>query len=171
MKQRDGAFVAFSAAKEPSPCCMKGAEGMKIGHELKTHSDTGFTRPSASSSNEFHKTFQFQIDQVKAQELEQLMKAITEQGDKLARYRSFRDLVKFKRMVKGFLQKTVKEGLGLAQSHSFGMDGQSRQLTIITKVDEKLMELTEEVMNQEKKTVDILGLIGEIKGLLINIYS
>jgi len=144
---------------------------MKIGHEMKTQSDKVYTRASANNGEVFQKAFQSQMHQVKVQELEQLMKAITEQGNKLARFRSFRDLAKFKRMVKGFLQKAVKDGMELEQSHSFGMDGQTRQLTIVTKVDEKLLELTEEVMNQEKKTVDILGLIGEIKGLLINIYS
>jgi hypothetical protein len=108
---------------------------------------------------------------MKTGELQQLLKDITAQGNKLARFRSFRDLAKFKRMVKGFLQKAVKEGMALEQSHSFGMDGQTRHLTIVKQIDEKLMELTEELMNQEKKTVDILGLIGEIKGLLVNLYT
>ncbi|WP_164215623.1 YaaR family protein [Virgibacillus sp. YIM 98842] len=144
---------------------------MKIGHELKTQSDTAYTRPSKSTANEFYKTFQSRMHQVNEQEFQQLMKDITAQGNKLARFRSFRDLAKFKRMVKGFLQKAVKEGMDLEQSHSFGIDGQTRQLTVVKYIDEKLMELTEEVMNQEKKSVDILGLIGEIKGLLINIYT
>ncbi|WP_461182810.1 YaaR family protein [Virgibacillus kimchii] len=143
---------------------------MKIGHELRTQSDTAYSRPSAGNTNEFHKTFQSRMHQVKEQEFQQLMKDITQQGNKLARFRSFRDLAKFKRMVKRFLQKAVKEGMDLEQSHSFGVNGQSRHLTVVKQIDEKLMELTEEVMNQEKKTVDILGLIGEIKGLLINIY-
>ncbi|MEW9675324.1 DUF327 family protein [Lentibacillus sp. L22] len=32
-----------------------------------------------------------------------------------------------------------------------------------------MTELTEAMMHQEKKTIDLLGIIGEIKGLLINI--
>lgn len=43
--------------------------------------------------------------------------------------------------------------------------------SIVKEVDEKLLELTEVMMNQEKKAVNILGLIGEIKGLLINLYT
>ena len=35
----------------------------------------------------------------------------------------------------------------------------------------KLIELTEEVVNQEKDAIDLLGRIGEIKGLLINLYT
>lgn len=59
----------------------------------------------------------------------------------------------------------------LKQSHSFGLESRSQQLAIVTEIDEKLIELTEELMKQEKKTVDLLGLIGEIKGLLINLYT
>lgn len=38
-------------------------------------------------------------------------------------------------------------------------------------IDEKIAQLAEDLMDEEKKTIDILGLIGEIKGLLVNIYT
>ncbi len=47
----------------------------------------------------------------------------------------------------------------------------SPSMTIVKQIDEKLMELTEQMMNQEEKSIQILGLIGEIKGLLINLYT
>lgn len=43
-------------------------------------------------------------------------------------------------------------------------------MSVVQVVDEKLVELTEEVMSKEKNSLNILGKIGEIKGLLINIY-
>jgi len=119
----------------------------------------------------FNQILKSQGQEVKQQELEQLLKNITTQGDKLARFRSFRDLAKFKRLIKSFLQETVSTGYQLQSSRSFGFHGQSRKLAIVKEIDEKMLELTEEIMNQEKKSVDILGLIGEIKGLLINIYQ
>lgn len=99
------------------------------------------------------------------------MKEITVQGDKLSRFRSFPDLVKFKRLVKGFLEVTVYNGLDLKKSQNFSLEGQNHQLAIVKAVDEKLIELTDEVMNQEKGAVDLLGIIGEVKGLLINLYT
>ncbi|PAV28595.1 hypothetical protein CIL05_16545 [Virgibacillus profundi] len=143
---------------------------MKISHEMQTRTDTKFTRPAAETQA-FNRLVQSQTQNLKQQELQQLMKHITVQGDKLSRFRTFRDLAKFKRMIKGFLQETVYNGLNLQKSHSFALDGQNRKLAIVKEVDEKLLELTEEMMNQEKKTVDILGLIGEIKGLLVNLYT
>ncbi|WP_087974002.1 YaaR family protein [Oceanobacillus rekensis] len=143
---------------------------MKITNELHTKTEPIYTRQTNGDNQIFNKMVQTQTQSLKQQELQQLIQNIIAQGNKLARYRSFREFAKFKRMVKGFLQETVKNGYGMQKSHSFGLNG-NRHLTIVKQVDEKLVELTEELMNQEKKTVDILGLIGEIKGLLINIYT
>ncbi|UJL46459.1 YaaR family protein [Virgibacillus sp. NKC19-16] len=144
---------------------------MKISQEMQTQTKKEYTRPQSADTQAFHKQLQSQTKHLKQQELQQLMKNITMQGDKVARFRSFRDITKFKRMVKDFLKETVYNGLDLQKSYGFNMEGQNRKLAVVKEVDAKLLELTEEMMNQEKKTVDILGLIGEIKGLLINIYT
>ncbi|MGM8365502.1 YaaR family protein [Virgibacillus sp. W0181] len=143
---------------------------MKISQELRSQMDTKQQRSVTDPKQDFMRMVQSQTYQLKQEELQGLMKDITVQGEKLARFRSFRDLAKFKRMIKDFLQETVYKGLQLEQSHRFTMDGQNK-LALVKEVDDKLVELTEEMMNQEKKTVDLLGIIGEIKGLLINIYT
>ncbi|WP_164670601.1 YaaR family protein [Virgibacillus doumboii] len=146
---------------------------MKINQEMQSQLEKASYNQRAQTEGRpsFDGMVQSQTQKLKQQEIQQLMKNITIQGDKLARFRSFKDLVKFKRMVKGFLQETVYNGLDLQKSHSFSMDGNNRKLAIVKQVDEKLIELTEEIMNQEKKTVDLLGIIGEIKGMLVNLYT
>lgn len=146
---------------------------MKVNPELQSQLETTAKpgRVPAESRSSFNEMVQSQTHQLKQQEIRQLMKNISLQGDKLARFRSFRDLAKFKRMVKQFLQETVYNGLSLENSRNFSLGGHSQKLTIVKEVDEKLVALTEEVMNEEKKTVDLLGLIGEIKGLLVNLYT
>ena len=37
-------------------------------------------------------------------------------------------------------------------------------------IDAKLVELADDLLNEEKSSVDLLARVGEIKGLLINIY-
>ncbi len=149
----------------------KGTKRMKISHEMQTQTEAKFTRPVQADKAAFQETLQSQSKHLKQQEVQELMRHITMQGERLARFRSFRDLAKFKRLVKGFLQETVTDGLHLKKSHHFGMNGDAQALAIVKEVDEKLLELTEAMMNQEKKAVNILGLIGEIKGLLINLYT
>lgn len=143
---------------------------MKIHNEMQAQSDLKYSRKSPENHS-FQKIVQTQVESIKHQELQQLIKDISLQGDKLARYRTLRELSKFKRMIKDFLQETVKNGYAMEKSHTLSLDGTSRKLTMIKKVDEKLLELMEEIINQEKKTVNILDLIGEIKGLLVNIYT
>lgn len=144
---------------------------MKIGQDMKSQTGIDLRRQLPTENQSFQKLVLSESQNLKKQELEQLINTISRQGDKLARYRTLRELAKFKRLIKGFLQETVSSSYQLKDGHSIGFDGSSRKLTILKKIDEKLLELAEEVMNQEKKTVDILGLIGEIKGLLINIYT
>lgn len=146
---------------------------MKVSQDLRSQMDATNkqTRSVVEGKQTFNSFVQTHSHKLKTQELQTLLKGITVQGEKLAKFRSFRDLVKFKRMIKGFLQETVYNGLDLKQSHSFGLESRSQQLSIVTEIDERLIELTEELMNQEKKTVDLLGIIGEIKGLLINLYT
>lgn len=143
---------------------------MKISQDIRSQ-PVGQLRQDQQINHNFKHLVQSQTDQLKKQELQQLMQEITTQGEKLARFRSFPDLVRFKNLIKGFLKETVYDGLELQSSHSFRFDGESKQLAIVKQVDEKLMELTDQIMNQEKKSVDLLGLIGEIKGLLINLYT
>jgi len=143
---------------------------MKITNEIQANLEPKYARQANTDNQTFSRMVQSQSQSLKQQELQQLVQNITAQGNKVARYRSFKELAKFKRMVKGFLQETVSSGFSMQKSHSFGMNG-SRKLSIVKQIDEKMIELTEEIMNQEKKTVDILALIGEIKGLLINIYT
>lgn len=144
---------------------------MKIGHEMQsTNTKTNVTRADHSNSQVFHQLLKSESKGMKQQEIQGMLKQISDQGERLAHYRSFQDLVKFKRLIKDFLKKTVSDGYQLERAHSFGFNG-GRQLELVKEVDEKLVELTEEVMDQEKKSVAILDLIGELKGLLINIYQ
>ena len=143
---------------------------IKISQDLQSQTIKQI-RSQASAQQSFDKIVKSTTHQLKQQEIQYLMNEITIQGDKLSRFRSFRDLAKFKRLVKDFLAETVYTGLDLTKSQNFSPEGHSQQLTIVKEVDEKLIELTDGIINQERNAVDLLGVIGEIKGLLLNLYT
>ncbi|WP_370023628.1 YaaR family protein [Peribacillus frigoritolerans] len=105
------------------------------------------------------------------QTLNRLIGDIEGAGQRLVRSRTFRVLAKYKALVKRFVKEAVEYGLELKQSTSWNEYGQSRPLKTVETIDAKLVELSEEILNKEKSSLEILEMIGEIKGLLINLYT
>ncbi|KFL16474.1 YaaR family protein [Geobacillus stearothermophilus] len=99
------------------------------------------------------------------------VRQIEEQGKKLAESRTVEDLRKYKQLVKSFLDDAVKNGLQLEEQRGFSRGGRARIYKLVKEVDQKLVELTNEVLKKEQKGLEILRLVGEIQGLIINIYT
>lgn len=146
---------------------------MKIGQELRTQLDTMHKNtPNQVRSNiSFQQVVRREQQRLHENELNRLIKDITTQGERLAKSRTFKDLARYKSLVKSFIKEAVQFGLELKEERSWSMNGDSRKLMIVKEVDEKLIQLTDDLLNQEKESIDILGLIGEIKGLLINLTA
>ncbi|MDY0409985.1 YaaR family protein [Paracerasibacillus soli] len=126
---------------------------MKISQEMRAQLETvkKNARTGTESKQPFNRIVQSQVDQMKQDELQRVMEQINVQGERLAKSRNFRDLATFKRLVKDFLKEAVSTGLDLQKSHNFSMTGQSNEMVIVKKVDKKLLELTEDVLNEEKR--------------------
>lgn len=145
---------------------------MKISIDLRTSVDKGRVDPRGGniSANAFGEVMQKHSNKLHSEQLKRLMKDIEVVGDRLGNSRSFQDLAKYKTLVKRFMEEAVEFGMELNQSHHWTHDGQSRHLQVVKQVDEELIGLTDKVMNQEESRINILSSIGEIKGLLINLY-
>ncbi|NHM33471.1 YaaR family protein [Neobacillus terrae] len=146
---------------------------MKINQDLRLNIDQlkADQKQQPLNSSRFNDYVQKQEQKLHVDGLRQLLDDIGNAGDRLARSRNFKDLAKFKTLVKKFVKETVDFGMGLKQSHSWNRFGQGRSLKTVETIDQKLMELTEELTQKEEKSIDVLGKIGEIKGLLINLYT
>ncbi|MFP7171814.1 YaaR family protein [Terribacillus sp. FSL K6-0262] len=145
---------------------------MKIGPDIRAQLDAARknTSQAPAEPKRFQELVQSQSRKLQGQELQQLITDITKQGERLARTRSFRELALYKRKIKKFMEDVKDNGMELHHEHSWSQHG-SRKLTTVRQIDEKLMELTEILMDQEKQQIGVLGLIGEIKGLLFNLYT
>lgn len=103
-------------------------------------------------------------------QLQQLMAGIEDQGQRLARSQTLREMAKYKMLIRRFIKEAVEFGLDLKDSRSFSYDGQTQKLTTVEEIDEKLIELTKDITNQQANSISLLKKLGEIKGLLINLY-
>ncbi|MGM0862928.1 YaaR family protein [Bacillus atrophaeus] len=126
---------------------------------------------SADISASFKTSMDSQSSKLKFDQLTRLLSDIEAFGKRLTKSRNFKDLARFKGLVKRFVKEAVDNGLSHETARSFDLYGNSRRLGIVKEIDEKLIQLTEEMMNQEQPAIDLLERIGEIKGLLINLYT
>lgn len=142
---------------------------MKVSQEMLAKSGLKLQSKVQDTNQQFEKLVTQKTKEAKEVELKGLVEELTKAGERLSRFRSFQDLAKFKRMIKHFLKEAVHDGLQLREESSFHQQRMTHVKTV-EEIDEKVMELTEDVMDQEKSTVDLLGVIDEIKGLLVNVY-
>nr|WP_234935797.1 MULTISPECIES: YaaR family protein [Bacillus] len=125
----------------------------------------------SQTSASFKSSMETQSGKLRLEQLTVMLSDIEVFGKKLTKSRNLKDLARFKGLVKRFVKETVDNGLNIETSRSFDIYGNTRTLALVKALDEKLIELTEDMMNQEKPSIDLLERIGEIKGLLINLYT
>lgn len=125
----------------------------------------------SQTSSSFKASMETQTGKMRLEQLTVMLSDIEVFGKKLTKSRNLKDLAKFKGLVKRFVKETVDNGLNIETSRSFDFYGNTRTLALVKALDEKLIELTEDMMDQEKPSIDLLERIGEIKGLLINLYT
>lgn len=125
--------------------------------------------PGQSAS--FQKIMNSYSKELSHERLQGLLKEIDKQGQQLSEHRTFNELRKYKELVKEFMGEAAKHGVGLHQAETWDFHGGSKTLKTIQLLDRKLIELTDHVLDQQRSSLEILEKIGEIKGLLINLYT
>ena len=144
--------------------------------EVNRVSKTGLNRIQkkedlATESISFTEVMGTKRENLVYEKMTKMMHGIEDQGKVLAESRTVEDLKKYKKLVKEFMDAAVKNGLKLEEQRGFNRRGRTKVYKIVKEVDKKLIDLTNAVLEKEKKGINILNLVGEIKGLLINIYT
>lgn len=111
-----------------------------------------------------------QQSRITTNKLKEMLSKIDVAGERLAKSRTVRELKDYKNLVKAFMEEAVKHGVGLEERQGFSRRGRPKIYKMVTEVNEKLVELTDALINKEQKGIDILSKIGEIKGMLVNMY-
>ncbi|WMC94328.1 YaaR family protein [Kineothrix sp. MB12-C1] len=121
-------------------------------------------------------TFKFTlISRIEEKELQArltaLMEEITMQGDKLGKRRDVKDMKKYRTLIKEFMNEVVSRSHEFSRENFLDKRGRHRVYGIVRLIDEKLDELAQELVKEEKDNLSILSKIGEIRGLLLDIFT
>lgn len=121
-------------------------------------------------------TFKFILaSNIEEQELQTrlsfMMEEITRQGDRLSKKMDVRDMKRYRGLIKDFMNEIVNRSHKFSRENFLDKKGRHRVYGIIRQVDDTLDELARELMKDEKDHLAILGKIGEIRGLLLDIFT
>ena len=121
-------------------------------------------------------TFKFMlashIQEAELQEkLQTLMEEITMQGEKLSKRRDVKDMKHYRGLIKAFLNEVVVHSHSFTRENFLDRRGRHRVYGIIRLIDENLDQLAQELMKDEQDNLAILNRIGEIQGLLLDIFT
>ena len=190
--QAVGELVPFSEDELSTPCVCKNQEdvlkqinelmdysmeqdisenNMKIS-EILTNPNHRIDRTAQSGDD----TFKFMlVSNIAEQELQQkiggLMSQIDEQGKKISKKKDIRDMRRYRELIKELLNEVIYRSHEFSRENFLDRRGRHRVYGIIRLVDKNLDELAEELMKDEQDNISILSKIGEIQGLLLDIFT
>ena len=128
--------------------------------------------PVNQSDGTFKFTLASHIQEADLQaKLSTLMEEITMQGDRLAKKRDIRDMKKYRGLIKEFMNEIINRSHQFSRENFLDRRGRHRVYGIIRLMDQTLDELAQELVKDEKDNLAILAKIGEIRGLLLDIFT
>ncbi len=129
-------------------------------------------RSEAPTDGSFKFTLASHIGEAELQaRLSSLMEEITMQGERLSKRRDVKDMKHYRGLVKEFLNEIITHSHSFSRENFLDRRGRHRVYGIIRLVDENLDQLAQELMKDEKDNLAILNKIGEIRGLLLDIFT
>lgn len=128
------------------------------------------TKKVAAPSISFLEILEVKEDDKARKMLEEMLELIEEKGKNLSERRTVEALKDYKKMVQNFIKEAVEYGLKIEEKRGFSRGGRGRSLRTVSTIDARLIDLTEAILSQEKKRINILDKVGEIQGLLVNLY-
>lgn len=146
---------------------------MKITQEPRPH----FRKSAVESPEARKENVQFQSLLVKENEkqykekLHRLLVDIEEQGEKLIRSQTVKDLQHYKSLIERFMKEAVEFGMRLRRSAGFTPSGKMESHLLVEEIDKHLLELTNAILEKGEPSINLMGRVGEIKGLLVNLYG
>ena len=145
--------------------------GMRI-DQLQQVTQTQETQAAQQTDGSFKFMLASRIDEAGLQEqLVGMMEEISEQGKRISKKMDIKDMRKYRTLIKSFLNEVVNRSHKFSRENFLDRRGRHRVYGIIKQVDDTLDALAQELCKDEKDHIAILSKIGEIEGLILDIFT
>lgn len=129
---------------------------------------------NASSQQLQQKTFsdmmQHHDERATHEQLQRILSEIDQQSQRLSKSMTVRELRQYKLLVKQFLEETARRGVKLRDTRGWDRRGRTKRYKLLEEIDSELLALADDLLESEQGRIELLSKIGEIRGMLINLF-
>lgn len=125
-------------------------------------------KKTTSMKKDFSQSFNSQREQKSEEQLKEMFDSIKKKGNRLAITKCYADVKAYKRMIKDYLSSILNYMYSVKKDISFW---QTQYFITVETIDNKLEELTQMLMSEQKDNLDVAATIDDITGLMVDIYK
>jgi len=120
-------------------------------------------------SSAFRRTLTDMSKDMYAARIAEMKNDIDEQGKRLADRVDVKELEKYRRLIREFLDEIVSNGYTFSREDAYASRGRHRYIATVQIVDEKLDAIGKEVMSEQADRIEVLNKVDDIRGLLLDL--
>lgn len=128
-------------------------------------------RETKNETMTFRHQFQRLQGEALYQRLHKLVDEVTEQGKRLSRTPTYRELKTYRELVQRFVRETVENTFILQNRTGWDRRGRQKIYTLVQQIDTVLAELAELVKEGQKNQLEILAKLDAVRGMLVDLYT
>ncbi len=131
-------------------------------------------KESAKPPKEAQSEFALKLNELDGDALQEklssLLSDINAQSKEIEKRFDLGEVVKYKKLVKEFLNLTVNNSHKFSKDNFLDRRGRHRVLSIVRQVDDELEGLTKDFLKKEKDKLKIINRLDGIRGMLLDIF-
>lgn len=99
-----------------------------------------------------------------------LQNRIVRQGDVLRRKPDIKELQKYRELITELLGEAASQSYMSASKNSFDRRGRHRIFVVIKSVNDKMDELTNELLKEQADNIKLLEMMDDVRGMLVDLF-
>ena len=142
-----------------------GGQGVKA--ERVAKSDAG----KAHESDLFRAVLEDAGSDQQNAELDRLLQEVNRKGDVFVATQSLDAAYAYRQAVKKYLDVLVKGSMAVTSKTSTDRYGKQKMYAVVQEIDQHLIGLLNLAISDQKEPLQLLRIVGEVKGLLISLHT
>jgi uncharacterized protein YaaR (DUF327 family) len=144
---------------------VKATESSQVNPKLLSRSST-----AGSHQASFSDTLRESAIQRRNEACDNILQQLDVLGERLKNGPNPADVKKYRDLIGEFVKEASGQSYDIHEEAHWDREGNRKNYVLVRQINQSVEELLDAVMNQEKKQIDVVAKLTEIRGLLVDLY-